>query len=54
MIENPEQCTRYDFLPKLVARFRHFDIRHLIVTNAFTGEPEGMITRGDLFRYMPL
>ena len=54
MIENPEQCTKFDFLPKLVARFRHLHLRHLVVTNSFTGEPEGMITRGDLFSYMPL
>jgi len=54
MIENPEQCTKFDFLPKLVARFRHFHLRHLIVTNSFTGEPEGIVTRGDLFNYLPL
>lgn len=54
MIESPEVCTKFDFLPKIVARFRHLHLRHLVVTNPFNGQLEGMITRGDIFNYMPL
>ena len=54
MIEDPETCNKHDFLPKIVARFRHLHLRHLVVTNPFNGKIEGMITRGDIFRYMPL
>ena len=54
MIEHPEQCTQLDFLPKIVARFRHLHLRHLIVTNPFSGHAHGIITRGDIFNWMPL
>jgi len=54
MIENPEQCTQLDFLPKILARFRALHLRHLIVTNPFSGQAHGIITRGDIFKYMPL
>jgi hypothetical protein len=54
MIENPEKCTRYDFLPKILARFRHMHLRHLCVTNPTDGTLEGMITRQDIFLWMPL
>jgi len=33
MIENAEHCTRFDFLPKVLSRFRHMHLRHLIVVN---------------------
>ena len=54
MIEHPEVCTVLDFLPKILARFRALHLRHLIVTNPFTGHAHGIITRGDIFKYMPL
>lgn len=54
MIENPETCTKFDFLPKILSRFRNQHLRHLIVVNPTTGWLEGMITRQDIFAYMPL
>ena len=54
MIEDPETCSKYDFLPNIVARFRHLHLRHLIVTNPFNGKLDGIITRGDIFNWMPL
>ena len=54
MIENPEKCTRYDFLPKILARFRHMHLRHLCVTNPTDGTLEGVITRQDIFLWMPM
>ena len=33
MIENAEHCTRFDFFPKIVNRFRHLHLRHLVVVN---------------------
>ena len=54
MIENPEKCTRYDFLPKVLARFRHMHLRHLCVTDPTDGTLEGVITRQDIFLWMPL
>jgi hypothetical protein len=33
MIENAEHCTRFDMLPKVLARFRYMHLRHLIVVN---------------------
>lgn len=54
MIENPEKCTRYDFLPKVLARFRHMHLRHLCVTNPTNGQLEGVITRQDIFLWMPM
>lgn len=54
MIQNPETVNRYDFLPKILARFRHMHLRHLVVTNPANGNLEGMITRQDIFTWMPL
>lgn len=54
MIEHPETCTQLDFLPKVLARFRALHLRHLIVTNPYSGHAHGIITRGDIFKYMPL
>ena len=54
MIENPEKCQRYDFLPKVLARFRHMHLRHLCVVNPNDGSLDGVITRQDIFLWMPL
>jgi CBS domain-containing protein len=54
MIENPETCTKWDFLPKILSRFQHLHLRHLIVVNPVTGHLEGMITRKDIFTWMAL
>ena len=54
MIENAEHCTRFDFLPKVLERFRHMHLRHLIVVNPANNQLEGMITRQDIFQYMPM
>jgi len=54
MIENPETCTKFDFLPKILSRFTSMHLRHLIVVNPVTGHLEGMITRQDIFKWMPL
>ena len=54
MIEETEQISRFDFFPKIVDKFRHLHLRHLVVTDIYTGEIEGMINRGDIFKYMPL
>lgn len=45
IIENPEMCTRFDYLPKILKRFRHMNLRHIIVVNPVNGTIEGMITR---------
>jgi len=54
MIEHPETCTQLDFLPKILARFRALHLRHIVVTNPYSGHAHGIITRGDIFKYMPL
>ena len=54
MIENPEKCQRYDFLPKVLASFRHMHLRHLCVVNPNDGSLDGVITRQDIFLWMPL
>ena len=54
MIENPETCTKFDFLPKILSRFRNMHLRHLIVVNPQNNHLEGMITRQDIFTWMPL
>ena len=54
MIENPETCTKFDFLPKILNRFTNMHLRHLTVVNPVTGHIEGMITRQDIFKWMPL
>lgn len=54
MIENPEKCQKYDFLPKILSRFRHMHLRHLCVVNPTNGLLDGVITRQDIFRWMPL
>ena len=45
MIENPEKVTRFDFLPKVLNRFRHMHLRHLLVVNPVNNNLEGVITR---------
>ena len=45
MIENPEKCTKYDFLPKILSHFRHMHLRHLCVVNPTNGLLDGVITR---------
>jgi CBS domain-containing protein len=54
MIENPEQVNRFDFLPKILSRFRHMHLRHMCVVNPNDGRLEGVITRQDIFLWMPL
>lgn len=54
LIENPEVCSKFDFLPKVLQRFRHMNLRHLVVINPVNSHVEGMITRQDIFRWMPL
>jgi CBS domain-containing protein len=54
MVENPETITKFDFLPKILRRFQHQHLRHLIVVNPITGLLEGMITRQDIFEWLPL
>ena len=54
MIENPEVCTSFDFFPKILNRFRYMHLRHLIVVNPSNNHIEGIITRQDVFKYMPL
>ena len=54
MIENPETVTKFDFLPKVLDRFRHMHLRHLIVVNPTNNHLEGMITRQDIFNWMPM
>jgi predicted transcriptional regulator len=54
LVENPEICTRFDFLPKILKRFRHMNLRHLIVVNPLNNNVEGIITRQDIFTWMPL
>lgn len=54
MIENPETINKYDMLPKILRRFLHMQLRHLIVVNPVTGFMEGIITRQDIFAWMPL
>ena len=54
MIENPETVTRYDLLPKILGRFRLMHLRHLTVVNPTNNHLEGMITRQDIFNWMPM
>lgn len=54
MIENPETINKFDYLPKILRRFLHMHLRHLIVVNPVTGLLEGMVTRQDLFTWLPL
>jgi CBS domain-containing protein len=54
IIENPETCTKFDFLPKILSRFQHLHLRHLPVVNPVNGQLEGMITRQDIFTWMSL
>mmetsp|Transcript_17794 Transcript_17794/g.30156 ORF Transcript_17794/g.30156 Transcript_17794/m.30156 type:complete len:83 (+) Transcript_17794:2600-2848(+) len=54
LIDNPEVITRFDFLPKILKRFRHMNLRHLIVVNPINHSVEGIITRQDIFTWMPL
>ena len=54
MIEEAESVNKFDYLPKIVDKFRNLHLRHLIVTDIYTGEVIGMINRGDIFKWMPL
>lgn len=54
MNEQPEKCTKFDFLPKLLDRFRNLNLRHIFVVDIYNGKCVGVINRGDLFTYMPL
>lgn len=54
MIANPETCTRFDFLPKIHGRFRQMHLRHMIVVNPTNNRLQGIITRQDIFTWMPL
>jgi len=54
MVENPETITKFDFLPKILRRFINQHLRHLIVVNPITGLLEGMVTRQDIFEWLPL
>ena len=54
MIEQPECCVKLDFLKSLVDRFRHLNLRHIIVQNEKDGSIDGIITRQDIFKWMPL
>lgn len=54
MITNPETCTTFDFLPKIHSRFRNMHLRHMIVVNPTNNRLQGIITRQDIFTFMPL
>ena len=54
MIEESESVNKFDYLPKIVDKFRNLHLRHLIVTDIYSGEVIGMINRGDIFKWMPL
>ena len=54
MNEQPEKATAFDFLPKIVDRFRNLHLRHMMVTDIHTGKMMGMINIGDVFKHMPL
>jgi CBS domain-containing protein len=54
MVEQPVICSKLDFLPSIVNKFRDLHLRHLIVICAHNGKVDGIITRQDIFRWMPL
>jgi len=54
MIENVHKCTRFDYLPLILNTFRYNHLRHLVVVNPINNRLEGVITRQDIFMYMPL
>jgi hypothetical protein len=54
MIENVYRCTRFDYLPIILQIFQHHHLRHLVVVNPINNRIEGVITRQDIFMYMPL
>ena len=54
MIENVHKCTRFDYLPVILNTFRFNHLRHLVVVNPINNRLEGIITRQDIFMYMPL
>lgn len=54
MIENVHKVTRFDFLPLILQTFREHHLRHLSVVNPTNNRLEGVITRQDIFQYMPL
>ena len=54
LIENAEKVTRFDYLPKILNRFRLLSLRQLMVVNPVNNHVEGVITRKDIFAYMPL
>lgn len=54
MIENVHKVTRFDYLPVILHTFRFNHLRHLVVVNPINNRLEGLITRQDIFMYMPL
>lgn len=54
MIENVHKCTKFDYLPLILSTFREHHLRHLVVVNPNNYRIEGVITRQDIFMYMPL
>lgn len=54
MIENPLTVHAFIRLPKILTIFRLHHLRHLPVVAPSTREILGIITRKDIFAYMPL
>jgi len=54
MIEEPFTCSLTDKLPKILDMFRYFHLRALPVVDPNTGLPVAILTRQDIFSYMPL
>lgn len=54
MIENVHKVTRFDYLPLILQTFQQQHLRHLIVVNPINSKLEGVITRQDIFMFMPL
>jgi len=50
MNEAPEIASKFDFLPKILDRFRNLHLRHIMVTDIYSGKLIGMINRGDIFK----
>ena len=54
MIEHPYQVYTSDFMHKIIEMFRHHHLRHLPVVYPRDGTVAGIITRKDIFTYLPL
>jgi CBS domain-containing protein len=54
MLENPLTVHTYTRMPKIVSIFRLHHLRHLPVVTPHGRQLVGIITRKDLFTYMPL